>query len=62
MAFADLLAACNVIHEEAVYDSEDYDGGLTMNRIAEAHRRLNECEATQENAKSAGTDASEKTL
>lgn len=50
MAFADLLAACNVIHEEAVYDSEDYDGGLTMNRIAEAHRRLNECEATPENA------------
>ncbi len=50
MAFADLLAACNVIHEEAVYDSEDYDGGLTMNRIAEAHRRLNECESTQENA------------
>lgn len=42
MAFADLLAACNVIHEEAVYDSDDYDGGITMRQVAEAHRRLRE--------------------
>lgn len=42
MAFADLLAACNVIHEEAVYDADGYDGGTTMCRIAEAHRRLRE--------------------
>lgn len=40
MAFADLLAACNVIHEEAVSDADGYDGGTTMARIAEAHRRL----------------------
>lgn len=40
MAFADLLAACNVIHEEAVHDSEDYDGGVTMHYVAKAHQRL----------------------
>jgi hypothetical protein len=40
-AFAELLAACNVIHEDAVYDPEDYDGEVTMSRIAEALRRIN---------------------
>ena len=40
MAFADLLAACNLIHEEAVTDADGYDGGVVMHRIAEVHRRL----------------------
>jgi hypothetical protein len=40
MAFAGLLAACNVVHEAAVYEPEDYDGEITLRRIAEAHRRL----------------------
>ena len=39
-AFADLLAACNVIDEDAVCFSDKYDGGVTLGRIAEAHRRL----------------------
>ena len=39
-AFADLLAACNVIHESAVYDAEDYDGEQTLCCIAKAHSRL----------------------
>lgn len=39
-AFADLLRACNVVHEDAVYDSFGYDGGVTMDRMADAHQRL----------------------
>jgi hypothetical protein len=39
-AFADLLAACNVIHESAVHDAEDYDGEETLCCIAKAHSRL----------------------
>jgi hypothetical protein len=41
MAFADLLAACNVIDEDAVCFADEYDGGTTLGNIAEAHRRLN---------------------
>jgi|688.fasta_scaffold284579_2 hypothetical protein len=40
-SFADLLAACNVIHESAVHDAEDYDGEETLCCIAEALRRIN---------------------
>jgi len=39
-AFADLLAACNVIDEAAVHDAVDYDGEVTLGNIAIAHRRL----------------------
>jgi hypothetical protein len=39
-AFADLLAACNVVEESAVYDAEDYDGEQTLCCIAKAHSRL----------------------
>jgi hypothetical protein len=39
-AFADLLAACNVVEESAVCDAEDYDGEQTLCCIAKAHSRL----------------------
>ena len=41
-AFADLLAACNVVEESAVCDAEDYDGEQTLCCIAKAHSRLME--------------------
>lgn len=47
--FADLLQACNIVDEEAVYDPDGYDGEVTMQRIAEAHRRMVESEPARDN-------------
>lgn len=43
-AFADMLQACNIVDEEAVYDPGEYDGEVTMQRIETAHRRMVEAE------------------
>ena len=40
LTFADLLAACGVVHQEAVNDADAYDGCATMYRIADAYRRM----------------------
>ena len=40
--FAEMLADCRIIDECAVGDADGYDGGITLGRVIEAHRRLRE--------------------